>query len=101
MKGRKKTPKYVKVAALLRQGYQRKTVAYMLDIKLENIGSYTTNARKNGISLTPDGSAALVGHMPEEVGKWLWSQVPEGASLGDAIIAIITDAYHDEMDKQK
>jgi hypothetical protein len=92
----KKTPKYVKVAALVREGYSRKAIGHMMGIKIENVGSYITNARNHNISLKPDAAAGLVGQMPPKVSEWLRKQVPEGATMGDVIVAILTDAFQDE-----
>lgn len=38
----------------------------------------------------------LVSKLPEYIRLWLLASVPEGSTATDFILAIITDAYHDE-----
>lgn len=47
--------------------------------------------------VTGGGMIQLLNSMPPPVAHWLIDTIPEGATLSDAIRAIIIDAYHDEI----
>lgn len=42
------------------------------------------------------GIRQLVLRLPNNVGEWLVEQIPEGSTLSDLLVAIITDAYHED-----
>jgi transposase len=97
----KTKPKFMVAVELLRQGYSRKAVSEIMDVSVWNVGCYATYARRKGISYMPDMDAALLKHLPPKVSAWLRQQIPEGATVGDVLRAIVIDAYHDDMENTK
>lgn len=47
------------------------------------------------------GGRQMVMGLPDEIQDWLIGQAPEGSTLNEVIGAIITDAFHDDMDTRK
>jgi hypothetical protein len=93
--------KYMEAVTLLREGYSRKAVADIMGVSVWNVGSYARCARKKGISYMPDVELAIVKHLPPNVASWLRKQVPEGATVGDVLRAIVIDTYNDEMEDKE
>jgi hypothetical protein len=41
-----------------------------------------------------------MGTAPPHIEKWLREQAPKGATAGDVILAILNDAYNEDMDDE-
>lgn len=45
------------------------------------------------------GLMQLAASLPDDMQHWLAAQIPEGATLSDAVRAIITDAYFEDTEQ--
>jgi predicted transcriptional regulator len=89
-------PKYMIAVKMTREGYSRKAIAEHMQVSVWNVGCYITYARKRGISVMPDMSNLMLKSMQPKIAAWLKKQTPQDATVGDVILAIVTDAYLEE-----
>lgn len=89
--------KYMIAVKMMREGYNRKAIAEHMGVSVWNVGCYITYARKRGISVMPDMSNMMLKSMQPEIAAWLKKQTPANATVGDVILAIVTDAYLEEV----
>lgn len=92
-------PIYQTVAKLVCSGYRRKDIAERLGIKVTNVHNHIKYARSIGVDAQFDRNSVLLFRAPPYIEKWLREQAPEGATAGDVILAILNDAYNEEMEK--
>ncbi len=88
--------RYMIAVKMMREGYSRKTIAEHMGVSVWNVGCYITYARKKGISVMPDMSNMMLKSMQPKIAAWLKKQTPANATVGDVILAIVTDAYLEE-----
>jgi 2-hydroxychromene-2-carboxylate isomerase len=97
----KRKHKYQVVVDMVRAGVPRKVIAAQLGTPLYTVHSCIRYAREHGVSVKFDPEYARFGYLPLRIKKWLKTQVPEGATMEDVIVAILTDAHEAEMEKDK
>jgi hypothetical protein len=91
--------KYQLVAKMLCDGYSRRVIAQHLDMTVANVNNCIRYARSIGAAARFDRERILLASAPPHIEQWLREFVPDGASVGDVIIAILNDAYHEDMEK--
>ena len=89
--------KYMIAVKMTREGYSRKAIAEHMGVSVWNVGCYITYARKRGISVMPDTTNMMLKSMQPQIAAWLKKQTPKDATIGDVILAIVTDAYLEEV----
>lgn len=85
--------------ALARDGHTPRQISERLGVSYHAAQSLLRFARRRGMDTRPHISTALLTQTTPEVRAWLDRQTPAGATVGDVILAIITDAYHEESEK--
>jgi transposase len=91
--------KYQLVAKMLCDGYSRRVIAQRLDMSIANVNNCIRYARSINVAARFDRERILLASAPPHIEKWLRAQAPEGATVGDVIIAILNDAYSEDMEK--
>ena len=86
------------VAEMICDGYSRRAIAEHLGIKVTNVHNHIKYAKSIGITARFDRNKILLSTAPPHIERWLREQAPEGASVGDMILAILNDAYNEEME---
>jgi hypothetical protein len=81
-------------------GYSRRAVAEHLGIRVTNVHNHIKYARSIGVDAKFDRSKVLLSRAPPHIEQWLRRQTPEGASAGDVILAILNDAYNEDMEDE-
>jgi len=92
--------KYQIVANMVCDGYSRRAVAEHLGIRVTNVHNHIKYARSIGVDAKFDRSKVLLATAPPHIEQWLREQAPEGASAGDVILAILNDAYNEDMENE-
>ena len=92
--------KYQLVAKMLCDGYSRRVIAQRLDMSVANVNNCIRHARNVGVAARFDRERILLASAPPHIEKWLRAQAPEGATAGDVILAILNDAYSEDMDDE-
>lgn len=92
--------KYQIVAEMMCNGYSRRAIAEHLGIRVTNVHNHIKYAKSIGITTRFDRNKVLMGTAPPHIEQWLRKQTPEGASAGDVILAILNDAYNEDMDDE-
>jgi 2-hydroxychromene-2-carboxylate isomerase len=95
----KRKHKYQVVVDMVRAGVPRKVIAAQLGTPLYTVHSCIRYAREHGVSVKFDPEYARFGYLPLRIKKWLKTQVPEGATMEDVIVAILNDAYDEDTKK--
>jgi len=95
------THKYMTAARMSREGYPRKAIAEHMVSTVHHINSLLGYAKRCGVSVKPDLGVMIAKNLPPPIIVWLKKQVPEGGAVIDVVRAILTDAYHDDMEKLK
>jgi len=95
-----RNPIYQTVAKLVCSGYSRKDIAERLGMKVTNVHNHIKYARSIGVDAKFDRSKVLLYRAPPHIEQWLREFAPDGASVGDVIIAILNDAYHEDMENE-
>jgi hypothetical protein len=85
---------------MMRDGYSRKAVAERLGMKVTNVHNHIKYAKSIGITTRFDRERILLATAPPHIEKWLREQAPKGATAGDVILAILNDAYNEDMDDE-
>jgi hypothetical protein len=85
------------VAKLVCSGYSRKDIAEALGMKVTNVHNHIKYARSIGLDAQFDRNSVLLSRAPPHIEQWLREQAPEGATAGDVILAILNDAYNEDM----
>jgi len=93
-------PIYQTVAKLVCSGYRRKDIAERLGMKVTNVHNHIKYARSIGVDAKFDRSKVLLYRAPPHIEQWLREQAPEGATAGDVILAILNDAYNEDMEDE-
>lgn len=93
-------PIYQTVAKLVCSGYRRKDIAERLGMKVTNVHNHIKYARSIGVDAKFDRSKVLLYGAPPHIEQWLREQAPEGATAGDVILAILNDAYNEDMEDE-
>lgn len=93
-----KQPIYQTVAKLVCSGYRRKDIAEALGIKVTNVHNHIKYARSIGVDAQFNRNSVLLSRAPPHIEQWLREQAPEGATAGDVILAILNDAYNEDME---
>lgn len=70
--------------------------AYGMNVSVQTKRSQSTRKRRQADAVTGGGIRQLVAALTPEARSWLLDTVPPGATLSEAIVAIITDAYFEE-----
>jgi 2-hydroxychromene-2-carboxylate isomerase len=91
--------KYQIVVDMVRAGVPRKEIAARMGTPLYTVHSCIRYAREHGVSVKFDPEYARFGYLPLRIKKWLKTQVPEGATMEDVIVAILNDAYDEDTKK--
>ena len=91
-----KKHKYQIVVDMVRAGVPRKEIAARMGTPVYTVQSCIRYARAHGIVVRFDPEHARFGYLPLGIKKWLKTQVPEGATMEDVIVAILNDAYNEE-----
>lgn len=89
--------RYMVAVKMTREGYTRRAIAEHMQVSVWNVGCYITYARKKGVSVMPDMSNMMLKSMQPKIAAWLKKQTPKDATIGDVILAIVTDAYLEEV----
>lgn len=91
---------YQTVVNMVCDGYSRKDIAEHLGIRVNSVHNHIKYARSIGVDAKFDRSKVLLYRAPPHIEKWLCKQAPEGATAGDMILAILNDAYNEDMDDE-
>lgn len=86
------------MAEMLCDGYSRKDIARRLGISLANVNNRIRYARSIGVAARFDRECILLASAPPHIEQWLRAQAPDGATEGDVILAILNDAYNEDME---
>jgi hypothetical protein len=81
-------------------GYSRRDIAERLNMRVSNVHNHIKYARSIGVAARFDRERILLASAPPHMEKWLRAQAPEGATAGDVILAILNDAYHEDMENE-
>jgi transposase len=92
-----KKRRYRIVAEMMCDGYSRRAIAEHLGIKVTSVHNHIKYARSIGVEARFDKGRILLASAPPYIERWLREQAPEGATAGDMILAILNDAYNEEM----
>ena len=95
-----RNPIYKTVARMLCEGYSRRDIAERLNMSVANVHNCIRYARSIGVAARFDRSRILLATAPPHIERWLREFVSDGASVGDVIIAILNDAYHEDMENE-
>ncbi len=95
-----KQPIYQTVAKLVCSGYSRKDIAERLGTKVTNVHNHIKYARSIGVDAKFDRRKVLLSRAPPHIEQWLREQTPEGATAGDVILAILNDAYNEDIENE-
>ena len=95
-----KNPIYRIAARMLCEGYSRRDIAERLNMSVANVHNCIRYARSIGLAARFDRSRILLATAPPHIERWLREQAPEGATAGDMILAILNDAYSEEMENE-
>lgn len=106
-------PRWQEIADLRAKGYRQVQIARLLGVTRQAVHDAVRRADDKGVVIEthiqfPESYISKAGKksgsmgqlqrkLPTEVFKWLVDQTPEGAVVGDTIVAIIVDAYHEEI----
>jgi hypothetical protein len=82
---------------MLCDGYSRRVIAQRLNMSVANVNNCIRYARSIGVAARFDRERILLASAPPHIERWLRELAPDGASVGDVIIAILNDAYHEDM----
>ncbi len=93
-----KKPIYQTVAEMMCNGYSRRDIAEHLGMRVTNVHNHIKYARSIGVEARFDRRRILLSRAPPHIERWLRKQAPEGATAGDMILAILNDAYNEEME---
>jgi hypothetical protein len=93
--------KYQLVARMLCDGYSRRVIAQRLGMNVNGVNSCIAYARSIGVAARFDRERILLASAPPHIEKWLRAQVPDGATAGDVILAILNDAYSEDMENNR
>lgn len=93
-------PIYRTVAKMLCDGYNRRVIAQRLGMSVANVNNCIRYARSIGVAARFDRERILLASAPPHIEQWLRKQAPEGAAAGDVILAILNDAYHEDMENE-
>lgn len=95
-----KKPKYQIVADLICAGYSRRDIADRLGTPVYNVHNCIKYARSLGIKARFNPDSVLLVNAPPHIERWLRAQAPEEATAGDMILALLNDAYHEDMENE-
>jgi hypothetical protein len=95
-----KKPRYQVVVDMIHDGYSRKEIADHFGAKVYSVHNNIKYARSLGLNVRFDRERVLLSRAPPHIEQWLREQAPEGASVGDMILAILNDAYNEEMQNE-
>ena len=95
-----RNPIYKTVAKMVSEGYSRRDIAERLGMKVTNVHNHIKYARSIGVDAKFDRNSVLLSRAPPHIEKWLREQAPEGATAGDVILAILNDAYNEDMENE-
>ena len=95
-----KKPIYQTVAEMMCNGYSRRDIAEHLGMRVTNVHNHIKYARSIGVEARFDRRRILLSRAPPHIERWLRKQAPEGATAGDMILAILNDAYNEEMQNE-
>jgi hypothetical protein len=93
-------PIYRTVAKMLCDGYSRRVIAQRLNMSVDNVNNCVRYARSIGVAARFDRERILLASAPPHIEQWLREFAPDGASVGDVIIAILNDAYYEDMENE-
>ena len=91
---------YRTVARMICEGYSRRDIAELLNMSVANVHNHIKYARSIGVEARFDRGRILLSRAPPYIERWLREQAPEGATAGDIILAILNDAYNEEMQNE-
>ena len=91
---------YLTVAEMMCSGYSRRAIAKHIGTSVPNVNNHVKYARSVGLSARFDKDRILLASAPLHIEKWLREQAPDGATAGDVILAILNDAYHEDMENE-
>jgi hypothetical protein len=92
--------KYQIVVDMVRAGHSRRAIAEQLGTNVYNIHNCIKYARSLGMTVQFDMDRVLLATAPPHIEQWLRAQAPEGATAGDMILAILNDAYSEEIENE-
>lgn len=92
--------KYQIVVEMICDGYSRRAVAEHLGIRVTNVHNHIKYAKSIGITARFNRERVLLATAPPHIEQWLREQAPEGATAGDVILAILNDAYNEDMENE-
>jgi len=95
-----RNPIYKTVCKMVCSGYSRKAVAEHLGIRVTTVYNHIKYAKSIGITTRFDRERILLATAPPHIEQWLREQAPEGATAGDVILAILNDAYNEDMEDE-
>ena len=93
-------PIYRTVAKMLCEGYSRRDIAERLNTSVANVHNCIRYARSIGVAARFDRSRILLATAPPHIERWLRAQAPDGATAGDVILAILNDAFNEDMENE-
>ena len=93
-------PLYRTVAKMLCDGYSRRVIAQRLNMSVDNVHNCIRYARSIGVEARFDRERILLASVPPHIERWLRAQAPEGATAGDVILAILNDAFNEDMENE-
>lgn len=86
---------------LRKRGHTTSEIAEMMGITEDTVRCHLAAVSRRGKRVTAATTMNLMKAMPKEIAEWVRVVTPEGASFAETIIAIVTDAYNEEMERQK
>lgn len=95
-----KKPIYQTVAEMMCDGYSRRDIAEHLGMRVTNVHNHIQYAKSIGMATKFNRNKILLGTAPPHIERWLREQAPEGATAGDVILAILNDAYNEDMENE-
>jgi hypothetical protein len=91
-----------RVVKMLRQGLPHAVICAKLNLSRGTVSGYANWAKAQDPSYSDRRKGrpkSVIARLPPPVLNWLADQRPDGAGVEDIIVAIIQDAYHEEMGK--
>lgn len=84
-------------ARLRTKGHSINEIADIMGVGEATVAHHIRLAKKRGEATKPDLAMTVIEPLSEDVRAWVVSITPNGATVGETIRAMITDAYHDEV----
>lgn len=95
-----RNPIYKTVAEMVSDGHSRRHIAERLNMSVANVNNCIRYARSIGVAARFNRDSILLATAPPHIEQWLRAQAPDGATAGDVILAMLNDAYNEDMENE-